>query len=549
MCILEGCDDPCAPKPKHDVEICKTKDDFRKLTCPPPHTSTEKPKWQGAFEKINQLPPCFSKRVSLSLSGKIPLHEAFVELAEQAGISIILDTPLTKPRTIFYRAQNQPLMDVLENLCALGNLRYYFEHNALHICNDTPYLKSHNIQFLLGVRKSQTQTTVKTDILAEGLNTRNRSGSENGASINLSTSHTADFWEELEKNITSILCSQPTPHKSERPSYSLNKYSGMLSLYACEKQQRMVAKYLAHLQKLVNTQVLIEAKIIEIDLLDEHKSGVNWNAFNIRSPYKVAPLMVGPQGFVTAATQQTTPVPNAFSLSGNKNEYSFRMDASYLNALATFMEQFGTVRTLANPRLTVLNNQSAVLKVAHNEVFFELQLRDEMAVYGNFNIQKAQSRIQTVPIGLILYVHPSVNFETGEIVVSLHPTISRVTGSKSDPAVALSFSGTVPNVKSEIPIVQIREMDSVIVARENQVIVTGGLMEERAKNESTGVPGLSDIPILGALFKSSEKERKVTELVILLRLSIVGDQSNTDPADERLYKSFVQDPRPFPASR
>ena len=373
---------------------------------------------------------------------------------------------------------------------------------------------------------------------------------DNGASITMNTCHTVDFWEELEKNLQMILCSQKVGKKEGPTSYSLNKYAGILSVHGTEKQHRQIALFLEKVQKLVTAQILIEAKIIEIDLDDEYKGGINWDAFIDTAvkrglPY---PFMAGANPSMPALPSVNSPSPVA--LGGRQGQFTFSVNTNYLQALATFMEKFGTVRTLANPRQTVINNQSAILKVAHNEVFFELQIQetdlDRRRNSGSV-IQRAQSRIQTVPIGLILYVHPSLNFETGDIIVSLHPTISRVVGTKSDPAAAL-YSQSQP-VVSEVPIVQVREMDSVIVAKEEQVIVTGGLMEERASNETRAIPVLSEIPGLGEIFKYKEKKSSITELVILLKLSVVRDQSNMTPADQRLYQEFTRDPRPLPVAR
>ena len=548
----------CTPsKPEcHDSTIKKTKEDFRRLYCPPCPTS--RVQYAPAKAKPSQAPypRCFYQKVSLALSGQIPLKEALYELARQANLNLILDNAFPKKGDIFYHAHEQPLIEVLENLCLIGKLRYSFDRNTLYVSHDTAYFKTHNIQFLLGFRKTQTQTSVKTDILAEGLNKPQKALVDNGASITMNTCHTVDFWEELEKSIQMILCSQKEEKKGKQSSYSLNKYAGILSVHGTEKQHRQIALLLHKIQQMVTAQILIEAKIIEIDLDDEYKGGINWDAF-INKVVKNGfpnPFLVGPREIVGAGIDvgEIDPVfhrgqPPRVACGGKQGEFTFTVNTNYLQAFATFMEKFGTVRTLANPRQTVINNQSAILKVAHNEVFFELQVREleseRRGIYYGYQGQTAQSRIQTVPIGLILYVHPSLNFETGDIIVSLHPTISRVIGTKSDPAATL-YSQSVP-VRSEVPIVQVREMDSVIVAKEDQVIVTGGLMEERASNETRAVPVISNIPGIGELFKYKEKKSTITELVILLKLSVVRDQGNMTPADRRLQDEFIRDPRPF----
>ena len=502
-----------------DSSIKKTKEDFLDLTKPVPQRCGLK---NVPFQTQDVKPDFYKKTISLSLSGSLPLQEVFFELAKQANINIVFDRPCSKSTSVLYHAQCKPLEKVLDDLSSAYNLRYYYRNETLHVTLDTPHLKTHNVQFLIGARNTQTETAVKTDILGQNAKGKSAFSQENGASIHIKSKSDVNFWEELEKNIQYIL---NEPAIKEKPSYALNRYSGTLSVWGTSKQHYAIASYLKHLQKLATTQILIEAKIIEIELTDEHKNGIQWDALPILTATLNAKVNVS-EGAL----------------------FSFFIDTKNLNAFANFMNKFGTVRTLANPRLTVLNNQASVLKVARNEVFFEIQMDEVMMTANSPHIQKTRSQIQTVPIGLILYVHPVVNFETGQIVLFLHPTISRIIDVKNDPSIALSMRGLPTQIKSEIPVVQVREMDSVVAAKENQVIIIGGLMEETSDYKNSGIPFLSDIPILGMLFSFEEKVKRLTELVILLRPRILNSDNpqGIDAADQRLYQEFTQDPRRIP---
>ncbi len=540
----------CAPNSRyHDPLIKRTKAAYQAITTPVQQNSSSRNETPYKPPYL-PLPPVFYQKVSLSLSGQIPLKQAFFELARQAKLNIILDATFPKKTNFFFTAHEQPLIDVLENLCLMGKLRYTINHNALYIGADRPHLKNHNVQFLLGFRKTQTQTSVKTDIFSDGMQSGPKSMMDNGANITLNTGHNVDFWEELENNVGLVLS---TDEPKKKPRYSINRYAGILSVYGTQVQHRQIENYLKQLRQATMTQILVEAKIIEIDLSEDYQNGIDWSIFinkvkdidALVSPGTVAPFLKTNMG---------------------KEARSIALHTDHLDAVVNLMEEFGTIRTLANPRQTVINNQAAVLKVAHNEVFFELQIQDDSfggagTLSGGYR-QRAQSRIQTVPIGLILYVHPSLNWETGDIMVSLHPTISRVQKTVTDPA-PLLYGAYIPQGKgskaqradyirrmdpliasSQVPIVQIREMDSVIVAKEGQVIVTGGLMEERVSNNDRGTPGLSSLPGVGPLFTHKGKKRHVTELVILLKLTIVRDANTITPADQRLYTCFTSDPRP-----
>jgi general secretion pathway protein D len=549
----------CSPNQRyHDPLIKRTKAAYRGLTAPiiPSRIVNDPPPYRPPY---SLLPPAFYEKVTLSLSGKIPLKQAFFELARQAKVNVILDATFPKKTNFFFTAHEQPLIDVLENLCLIGGLRYTINHNALYVGADRPHLKNHNVQFLLGFRKTQTQTSVKTDIFSDGMQPGQKSLMDNGANITLNTGHTVDFWEELERTIGMVLS---TDEVKKKPRYSINRYAGILSVYGTQVQHRQIENYLKQLRQATMTQILVEAKIIEIDLSEDYQNGIDWSVIinKIKDINVANPIAAAGTGLDKASS----------FLSANlaKEGRSVVLRTDQLEAVVNLMEEFGTVRTLANPRQTVINNQAAVLKVAHNEVFFELQIQDDSfgnngALSGGYR-QRAQSRIQTVPIGLILYVHPSLNWETGDIMVSLHPTISRVHKTVTDPASLLygsyrpmpgkensdqrsnRISRSDPLIaSSQVPIVQIREMDSVIVAKEGQVIVTGGLMEERVSNNDRGTPGLSSLPGIGALFTHKGKKRQVTELVILLKLTIVRDSNTITPADQRLYTCFTADPRPI----
>lgn len=535
ICIaLCGCDQQCGDCPAyHDKVVKKTRKEFESILQPvgkAPASSSLK------MCSDPSLPLCCNQSVSLCLSGQIPLSEALMELARQAKVNITIDGPLQKSRSVLYQAHNQPFGNVLENLCILGGLRYYTNGETIHVCEDGPYLKTHNVQFLLGARNVKTQTHIKTDVFAEGLHSKRSSCGDNGANISLDSQSTVDFWDELEKNIA-LLISPSEKIRKRKPRFSLNRYAGILSVYGNDRIQKRISNYLCQLRRATTTQVLIEAKIIEVTLSDEFKCGINWQLFlggNLPNADNLKPLV-------------TTNVGNPLSAvtAGGlaRDVFSFSLNLPNLPAIVEFLNKFGTVRTIANPRMTVLNNHGALLKVAQNEVFFELQKEDVLMTQNSPYIQKTESRIQTIPIGLILYVQPSINFETGQIVLLLHPTISRVVGFKEDPAVSVTSDN---RVVSRIPVVQTREMNTIIVARPDQVIVTGGLMEEIAQNSDDSVPGIGEIPLIGQLFRSDAKKRQITELVILLRLTCVTEPT---PADTRLYENYTVDPRPLPLKK
>jgi general secretion pathway protein D len=197
-----------------------------------------------------------------------------------------------------------------------------------------------------------------------------------------------------------------------------------------------------------------------------------------------------------------------------------------------------------------MNNQAAVLKVAQNQVYFRLNY-DKQSLY---NVQRdsinVSSDIQTVPIGLVMSVQPSIDQSSGDVTLFLRPTISRLSQSVRDPAVDIAMnasgegktsSATTPG--SLIPVVEVREIDSVLRVHPGDIAILGGLMEVRSYNDTSKLPLLGDIPLAGDLFKSHAEGDRIVELVILLKVTHL-DSGFHHAADQRLQQT-ISDPRPF----
>lgn len=223
-----------------------------------------------------------------------------------------------------------------------------------------------------------------------------------------------------------------------------------------------------------------------------------------------------------------------------------------LQAAVDLTQTFGTTRTLSSPRLHAINNQQSVLTFAENIVYFELQIdRDTSTSTSGPSTQlEVTAEIKTVPIGIILSLMPSINTDTNEITLSVRPTLSRQTGSVSDPSVAFALAQLDPSVDTSgitnsIPVVEIRELDSILKLQSGEVMVIGGLMEDKSINTDRGIPWVSEVPYIGNAFKGVDKDHDVKELVIFIKATIVGTNGNAHPTDKAVYEKFTNDPRPL----
>ena len=476
------------------------------------------------------FPPGFRKKISLSFTTEAPVKDILITLAQQVGISMAVSPDIRS--SLSFHAQNRPCFEVIQQICALAKLRYTLEGDFVRIEPDTPYLKTYPLQFLSLTRENSNRTSIATDVFSVIDGKKNEL--DNGSNTLLTGTTKTDFWEDLEKNIRLILGDE------RENQFSLHAQAGLISIKATEEEHRRIKKYFRMLSLAASSQVLIEAKIVEVHLKDEFKSGINWNSlkgdFSLQAP--LGQIAV-PGPFNPSATPQR----NVFSVGGRGH---------HLSGLLSLIKNFGTVRTLSSPRLTVMNNQSAVIKVATNKVFFRIDYDRESSFENNARErERVSSEIQTIPIGLVMVVQPSINSETGEIIMTLRPTISRVVDEKEDPAVAIVSK---QEQISLIPEIQVRELDSVLTMSSGEVAIMGGLMEERSDNDQTGVPELSDIPLLGGLFRGQSKDRSVTELVIFIRATILDPQTGENykvqstpvsSADQDVYQTFTKDPRPL----
>lgn len=321
-------------------------------------------------------------------------------------------------------------------------------------------------------------------------------------------------------------------------TYSVNPQSGIVTVFANKRQQAAVERYLRSVRNATMQQVLIEAKILEVTLDDQHRMGIDWRA------------LLGPNDDLVINTNfNRSVVPPTFT--DPTISLAWANSDGDLSLAAQLIKQFGTVRTLSSPRLTVTNNQVALLKVAQNQVFFDLEVQEETDIQTNQRRITVDSQIRTVPVGIVMSVQPAVDAGRRRINLSLRPSITRITGFVDDPGVALQVANinrnnsNPVNVTSQIPIIETREVDSMITLLSGQTMVMGGLMQEEARTTREGIPGAMDIPLLGQALSQNIKENKVTELVIFIRATLANDSDTIADEDIRLYKTFAPDPRPI----
>jgi MSHA type pilus biogenesis protein MshL len=523
LSVLSACD-LIHHREFHDPYLKLQKKDYENITSPPQHQKNIPPFLPKPPSPLKTpiLTPAMRKNISISLHGAVFLKDVLMELGRQADVGIAVSPQISSEKIeLLYRSYRIPFIDVIKDICSLTQLRFHIHGNRILIEPDEPYLKTYNVHFLNYTRKSENRMSVSTDVFAP---LESQAHTDNGSdSVLLGMSH-IDFWVELEQNLKMILNTERTPPSKGPPTYTLHKQGGLVTILGTARQHEQIYDYFRKLKEGTSSQVIIEAKIIEVTLNNEFKSGINWSQLG-GDVHVIAPL-------ASVKPHSSLHSPDIFT---------FSVDHEKFSAVLNLVKKFGTVRTLSNPRLTVMNNQPAMLKVATNEVFFHLEFERYFQSEGKPDVENISSDALTVPIGLVMIVQPSVNLQTGEITMTLRPTISRVQKEVEDPAVAIKSN---QKVKSTVPVVQVRELDSVLKMKSGQVLVMGGLMEDRSINTTASVPVIDSIPFIGELAKGKDDDRKITELVIFLTAHITEDPFILE-ADEHFYNVYTEDPRPL----
>jgi len=267
--------------------------------------------------------------------------------------------------------------------------------------------------------------------------------------------------------------------------------------------------------------VLIEATIAEVKLSDSFQAGIDWNLLK---------QDVGQGWFVNQVVKDLLitdrPTVNLTFTDTDSN-------GNVLQATLSALETFGDVSVMSSPKIMAMNNQTALLKVVDNLVYFTVDVNVDSGSDNNGRLFTFESEIHTVPVGFVMGVTPYVS-KNGEVTLNVRPTISRVVGSSRDPNPALADA----NVVNEIPVIQVREVESVLKVNSGDVAVIGGLMQDEINNSKRGVPFLSRMPVLSSVFGYTDKKKEKTELVIFIK-PLVIQQANIE-TDLKEFQPFYE---------
>ncbi|HIE56522.1 MAG TPA: type II and III secretion system protein, partial [Chromatiaceae bacterium] len=288
---------------------------------------------------------------------------------------------------------------------------------------------------------------------------------------------------------------------------------GLLTVVANRRQHQRIRELLERVQESAQRQVLVEATVVEVTLSYNYQTGVGWSR------------IADGTGFTLNHNMTASEFPQGSPVS----LISYRNDTLDLIASIRLLEQFGDVKILSSPKAMVLNNQTALLKVVDNKVYFTMEVQSNLA--QNIQTTTFESTLHTVPVGFVMTVTPQIS-DTDTVIMNVRPTVSRIIGYVNDPNPALADA----NVQSKIPEIQVREIESILKVNSGQIAVLGGLMQDSYDQDKRGLPGITRTPV-GDAFGYRDDQFGKTELVIFLRPTVIHNASLD--ADLHQFSSYL----------
>jgi len=478
-----------------------------------------------------------------------PANQVFMGIVSGTRYSMLVHPDVTG--TISVNLKNVTVFEALDAIRDLYGYDYKLDGTRIYVQPLTLQTRVFQVNYLTSLRKGTSEITVSSGSISNtssgGTTTPTSTISPTTTatalqSSKISTTSDSDFWGELKSALSTIVGTEGGR------SLVVSPQSGVIVVKAMPAELRAVEKYLHAAQISVDRQVILEAKIIEVKLDAGFQSGINWAGFDKNSQFRGgmgtnAQNVTLPSGALTAGTTLSNLVGGGLaSASGTTTGgiFGLAFRTSSFAALLEFLESQGAVSVLSSPRISTLNNQKAVLKVG-TDSFFVTNVSTSTTT-GTTTTSNPNVTLQPFFSGIALDVTPQID-ENNNITLHIHPSVSDVTTVNT--AISLGTSGTL-----NLPLASsaVSETDSIVRAQDGQVIVIGGLMRSASLSDNSQIPGAGDVPILGNLFRHTNRSTSKRELVILLKPTVVKSGDTWSQNILESQRNFQNLQQPSPAS-
>jgi len=433
-----------------------------------------------------------------------PLRDVLFIISEAAGLNLVMEKEVNPELPVTVSLKNVTAEDALNRVCASVDYFYTVKDNMLFIkatetrsyeLGHPPVIQTYHTDLggdMLGGATTATggSTSIKGNI--------SQKSETDKAAYNL--------WDVIEKSIEKIVGAAAGTQSAVQQTSVVNRLTGTIVVTATKKTLEKVESYLNTIRNVMNRQVLVEAKIIEVNLSDGLQFGINWSyVLNTRDGQST-----------TAGTGQFADV-----VSTSAANFSITTVAADFTSLLRAIQTQGETRILSNPRVSIMNGQTAILSVGQDRNYIskiETTFQKDSTtglVTPTFTINTS-SLLSGIMIGIVPFIS-----ESGEISLSITPITSDLVKLDERKLGTPDASGNYPYL-IQLPTVNLRQLSTSVKVRNGQTVIIGGLITNREDIQDSKIPFLGDIPILGYLFKSRAKSVTKTELVVLIQPMIIS---------------------------
>jgi MSHA biogenesis protein MshL len=387
------------------------------------------------------------------------------------------------------------------------------------------------VNYLNLVREGESSMTVNS---GRGTSDDSESGgSSSDTAAKVTTKNKSDVWQDLENSLQSIIGLSEEGENKGR-NITISRQSGIVVVRAMPSELREVEFFLREMQSSLQRQVILEAKILEVELSDGYQAGINWAAVG-KADGGSRSVAIGQTGggsvfdgtdLVNTSLQgqsgnlnsDTFSAIDAFGAAAFGGVFSAAVTIGNFNAFIELLESQGNVQVLSSPRVSTMNNQKAIIKVGQDE-YFVTDISSTTTTGGGATSSTPDIEFTRFFSGIALDVTPQIDRD-GTVTLHIHPSVSEV----SDQTKNLVIDGEAQSLP--LALSSVRESDNIVRARNGQLVVIGGLMKNSTSENQASVPVLGDMPFVGSAFRHTKQTSRKSELVILLR-PIVVDPNNT----------------------
>jgi MSHA biogenesis protein MshL len=464
-----------------------------------------------------------------------PVSQVFMAIVSGTRYSMLLHPDVGG--SISLNLKDVTVFEALEAIREMYGYDYKVDGARIYIQPLTLQTRLFQVNYLTGQRKGESALRVTSGSVSDnpgslsgtsgvttgsGATTTSSSVTRGLDSSKVSMTSSTDFWEELSTALTAIV------GNDKGRSVVVSPMTGVIVVRAMPDELKNVAAYLKASQISIERQVILEAKIVEVQLNDGFQSGVNWAAFKngpnsstsvglIGNGGSLAPKVGGVPTLISGGGSLSS-IPgadmvNAATAAGG-TLFGLAFQTSNFAALLNFLESQGNVHVLSSPRIATLNNQKAVLKVGTDE-FFVTNVTSTTTT-GTATTTTPSVTLQPFFSGIALDVTPRID-QDNEIILHVHPSVSQVSTVNK----TVNVGGVGGTLNLPLASSSVSETDSIVRARDGQIVAIGGLMRQATFDDQSGLPGLPK-----TVFGQTNKRNEKRELVILLKPTVVDNDKD-----------------------